>query len=54
MRGVFNPSACTEEVQHAIWRAYVGVAACVNNKQDEDMEDALNELKRLLGEHAQS
>ena len=55
---IFNPSVCSDALRSAIWRVYCGVATCVNatpaDKATEaaSVEAALNELKRLILEHA--
>ena len=49
---IFDPSAGTPELNEAIWRAYCGVATCVNTKQLGETDKALEELQTQLHEHA--
>ena len=49
---IFNPSACAPAPLAALWRAYCGVADTINTKELGQTEEALEELKSRLLEHA--
>jgi len=49
---VFDPSACAPALRTALWRHYCGVADTINTKQMGQTDEALEELKLRLHEHA--
>ena len=48
---VLDPSVAVPALRTAIWRAYCGVASCVNTKEMGQTDEALEELKTRLHEH---
>ena len=49
---IFDPSACTHELQTALWRAYCGVATTINKRVLGQTNEALQELQEQLHNHA--
>ena len=49
---VYDPSKCSPQLLAALWRAYCGVAETINTKDLGQTEEALEELKLQLLEHA--
>ena len=49
---VYDPSKCSPKLLSALWRAYCGVAETINTKELGQTDEALEELKARLLEHA--
>ena len=49
---VYDPSKCSPQLLAALWSAYCGVAETINTKDLGQTEEALEELKSQLLEHA--
>ena len=49
---VYDPSKCSPKLLSALWRAYCGVAETINTKHLGQTDQALEELKSRLLEHA--
>ena len=48
---IFDPSACTRNLQTALWRAYCDVATTVNKRVLGQTDEALEELRAQLRDH---
>ena len=48
---IFDPSACTSNLQTALWRAYCDVATTVNKRVLGQTDEALEELRAQLRDH---
>ena len=49
---VYDPSKCSPKLLRALWRAYCGVADTINTNELGQTDQALEELKSRLLEHA--
>ena len=49
---VYDPSKCSPKLLSALWRAYCGVADTINTSELGQTDQALEELKSRLLEHA--
>ena len=49
---VYDPSKCSPKLLSALWRAYCGVAGTINTNELGQTDQALEELKSRLLEHA--
>ena len=49
---VYDPSKCSPKLLSALWRAYCGVADTINTNELGQTDQALEDLKSKLLEHA--
>ena len=49
---VYDPSKCSPKLLSALWRAYCGVADTINTNELGQTDEALEDLKSRLLEHA--